>query len=151
MKYTSEFESIIRDVSRCLGKEIDMSKVQIVDRGLPHIPHSLKPGTMGVYTFNYNGKFLKIGKVGPKSNNRFLYQHYIPGSAKSTLAASIIADPQMKALGITEDNVGDWIKENCRRIDILLDVDLGIFTLELVEAALHYKYEPKYEGFASQR
>ena len=151
MDYTFEFESIIRNVSRCLGKEADMSKVQIVDRGLPHTPHSLKSGTMGIYTFNYKGQFLKIGKVGPKSNNRFLYQHYVPGSAKSTLAVSIISDEDMQSLGITKNNVGDWIKANCRRIDILLDADLGIFTLELVEAALHYKYEPKYEGFTSQR
>ncbi|GEM_PF-5297747 len=49
------------------------------------------------------------------------------------------------------DLFGNWIKKNCRRIDILLDADLGIFTLELIEATLHYKYEPKYEGFLAQR
>lgn len=43
------------------------------------------------------------------------------------------------------------LKENCRRIDIILDKNLGIFALELVEAALHYKYEPRYEGFSNQR
>lgn len=32
-----------------------------------------------------------------------------------------------------------------------MDADLGIFSLELVEAALHYKYEPVYEGFSTQR
>ena len=35
------------------------------------------------------------------------------------------------------------------QIDILLDSSLGTFTLELIEAALHYKYEPIYEGFAA--
>ena len=57
----------------------------------------------------------------------------------------------MQDIGINENNVGDWIKSNCYRIDILMDSDLGIFTLELIEAALHYKYEPVYEGFAGQR
>lgn len=70
--------------------------------------------------------------------------------AQGTLAASILADKNMADKGITKDNVGGWIKNNCRRIDILLDVSLGIFALELVEAALHYKYEPKYEGFVTQ-
>jgi hypothetical protein len=57
----------------------------------------------------------------------------------------------MRGMGITEENVGEWIKSNCRRIDIEIDADLGAFTLELVEAILHYKYTPKYEGFDSQR
>lgn len=106
---------------------------------------------MGVYTFWYKEKFLKIGKAGPNSNARFLSQHYNPRSAQSTLAASILLDKGMQNEGITEGNVGDWIKNNCRRVDILLDADLGIFALELIEAALHYKYEPLYEGFATQR
>ena len=106
---------------------------------------------MGVYTFWYNDVALKIGKAGSKSNARFLSQHYAPHSAKSTLAASILVDKEMQNLDITEANVGDWIKQYCRRIDILLDADLEIFTLELIEAALHYKYEPKYEGFLAQR
>lgn len=106
---------------------------------------------MGVYTFWYEGDFLKIGKAGPSSNARFLSQHYNPRSAQSTLAASVLSDMRMQDKGIHENNVGDWIKNNCRRIDILLDSSLGIFTLELIEAALHYKYEPIYEGFAAQR
>ena len=57
----------------------------------------------------------------------------------------------MQDLGITEDNVGEWIKKNTRRIDVLIDASLGIFTLELIEAAFHYRYEPRYEGFSNQR
>ncbi|MDQ4679509.1 hypothetical protein RCF13_07250, partial [Stenotrophomonas maltophilia group sp. RNC7] len=74
-----------------------------------------------------------------------------PRSAKSNLAASILSDNRMQGEDINEYNVGDWIKNNCRRIDILVDSDLGIFTLGLIEAALHYKYEPIYEGFDTQR
>jgi len=150
MDYISDFEKIIKGVTRIAGHEIDISKIEIIDRGIPHIPKSLKAGTMGVYTFLYNDKFLKIGKAGPNSNARFLSQHYT-GSAMSTLSGSILADPDMEKFGLTKDNVGQWIKNNCRRIDILLDVEVGIFTLELIEATLHYRYEPKYEGFTSQR
>ena len=54
-------------------------------------------------------------------------------------------------LNIDPSNIKDWIKTNCRRIDIIIDADLGVFSLELIEGIMHYKYEPRYEGFASQR
>lgn len=151
MDYISEFESTIKDVTTLLGKEISMSKIKIIDLGQPHIPQPLKDQTMAVYTFIYNNQFLKIGKAGPKTRTRFYYQHYNPNSANSTLAKSILSDLDMVSLGITAENVGTWIKENCRRIDIILDIDLGPFALELVEAVLHYKYEPRYEGHKTQR
>lgn len=151
MNYTDELYGLIIDVTKALEKELDMSKVKIVDCGLPHLPTSLKPGTMAVYAFIYGDRFLKIGKAGSKSNARFLSQHYNLHSSQSNLATSILRDPEMTTLGITESTVGTWINKNCNRIDILLDSDLGCFALELVEAILHYKYEPKYEGFSSQR
>lgn len=151
MNLKTEFSQIILETTKLLDKPVDKTKYEIIDRGLPHQPSVLPSNKMGVYTFWYNDVALKIGKTGSKSNARFLSQHYNPHSAKSTLAASILEDTEMQNLNITETNVGDWIKQHCRRIDILLDADLGIFTLELVEAALHYKYEPKYEGFLAQR
>lgn len=151
MNYSDEFNKIIEEVSGILGKSINKEKYKVVDRGIPHKPQSLPIGMMGVYTFWYNDSALKIGKAGPKSNSRFFSQHYNPKSAQSTLAASILVDKNMENIGITGDNVGVWIRNNCRRVDILLDVSLGIFALELVEAALHYKYEPRYEGFVTQQ
>ena len=148
---TMEINNMIQETSKILGKEINRSKYKIIDRGIPHEPKSLPKNTMGVYIFLYKGKFLKIGKAGPNSNARFLSQHYNQNSAKSTLAKSILSDKRMENLGINELNVGTWIKNNCRRIDIILDKDLGIFALELVEATLHYKYEPVYEGYENQR
>ncbi|MDD3227895.1 MAG: hypothetical protein PHE09_01655 [Oscillospiraceae bacterium] len=146
-----EFDEIILEVTKLLGKPVDKKRYEIIDRGMPHEPKMLPFGKMGIYTFWHNGIALKIGKAGSKSNARFMSQHYNPKSAQSTLAASILSDQSMTHLDVSEANIGDWIKRNCRRIDILLDVDLGIFTLELIEAALHYKYEPKYEGFLAQR
>ncbi len=148
--YVAEFEEIILGVTAAAGRKVE-DRYEIVDRGKPHVPRTLKRGKMGIYTFLYEDDFLKIGKAGPNSNARFFSQHYLPGSAQSNLSRSILADDRMSGLGITEENVGDWIKQNTRRIDILLDASLGIFTLELIEAALHYKYEPRYEGFKTQR
>lgn len=151
MDFEHDFAEIICKIFEVLGKPIAKEKYEIIDRGVPHQPQMLPPGRMGIYTFWYEGQSIKIGKAGPKSNARFLSQHYNPKSAQSTLAASILSDERMQNKDITENNVGDWIKNNCHRIDILLDLDLGIFALELIEAALHYKYEPVYEGFVTQR
>ena len=151
MDFENEFEKIIVDISKMLGRPIEKEKYKIIDLGCPHQPLSLPNQMMGVYAFWYADKFLKIGKAGPRSNARFLSQHYNPRSARSTLAASILTDIEMQNKGITKDNIADWIKNNCRRIDIVFDVDVGIFAIELIEAALHYKYEPIYEGFSTQR
>ncbi len=149
--YKTEYGNLIADISGRLGKEIDLREVKIIDRGVPHVPGTLPKDHMAVYTFIYQGQFLKIGKVGHKSGARFTSQHYSPNSSISNLASSILKDPDMYHLGLNENTVGDWIKNNCRRVDILMPNEMGIFTLELVEAILHYKYEPKYEGFSSQR
>ena len=145
-----ELEQIIKEVTKAAGRSI-LEGYEIIDRGMPHISKSLRPGTMGIYMFFFNGEFLKIGKAGPNSNARFTSQHYLPFSSQSNLSKSILQDEDMQKLGITADNVGEWIKHNTRRIDIILAESLGIFTLELIEAALHYRYEPKYEGFKNQR
>mgnify|MGYP003613320100 CR=1 FL=1 len=150
MDQVKEIEKIIYGVSSALGKPIPQGKCQIIDRGVPHVPKSLPVGKMGIYTFWLDGNALKIGKAGPSSNARFLSQHYNPKSAPSTLAASILVGNK-HAADSTPENVGSWIKQHCRRIDILFDSNLGIFTLELIEAALHYVYEPVYEGFINQR
>ena len=147
-----QLSECIKNASAAIDRPIDNDKINIIDRGQPHSAlHSLPKGKMAVYTFVYEGVVLKIGKAGPNSNARYTSQHYNPKSAMSNLAKSILLDVEMRDKGINEDNVGEWIKQNCRRIDIEIDADLGIFTLEFIEAVLHYKYMPKYEGFSSQR
>lgn len=151
MDYVAEYDRMIQEVTAVLDKPISRDKYEIIDRGVPHKPGSLKPGKMGVYTFIFEDKFLKIGIVGANSNARFLSQHYNPRSAGSTLAASLLTDPEMAQYKLDENNVGEWIKHNCRRIDILLDADISVFARNLIEAAFHYRFEPKYEGFKAQR
>ena len=65
----------------------------------PHRPPSLPLGDGAVYVFALSdaagdqapagrGAVLKVGRVGANSGPRFTYQHYSPGSARSTLAGS---------------------------------------------------------------
>jgi hypothetical protein len=148
--YTLEYNSLIQKASSSIGKDILPDKYEIIDLGVPHKPKGLPIGRMGIYTFSFNDRFLKIGKAGENSGPRFLSQHYNL-SSNSTLAASLIRDDELCEFNISKMNVKAWIKANCRRIDIVMDSSVGVFALGFIEALLHYAYEPKYEGFISQR
>lgn len=151
MEIEKDIERTIIVVSNYLGKPINKENFDVINRGVPHVPMVLPKGRMGVYIFIHEDKFLKIGKVGFNSNARFQSQHYSPYSSRSNLAKSILSDEAMISKGIHVKNVSVWIKNNCQRIDVIIDSSVGIFSLGLIEAILHYKYEPIYEGFSSQR
>lgn len=151
MDYVHEIDTLIQEVSSAIGKPILKDKYEIADRGVPHIPPTRLPdGKMAVYMFLLGDEFIKIGKANHRSNARFCSQHY-GLKAPSTLAKSLLSDSEMSKLIIDVSNIKDWIKTNCRRIDVIIDADLGVFALDLIEGIMHYKYEPKYEGFVSQR
>lgn len=156
-----EIQAIISSVSNLLGKEISPDSYEIEILNPPHEPKTLPKHKMGVYMFKYKDDFLKIGKVGEKSNARFQSQHYNPNSSQSNLSKSLLKDFDFKdkeRLNLDEENVGDWIKNNCQRINIIIKTNLNDdpdlnkaktfdkFTLSLIESILHYKYLPKYEG-----
>jgi hypothetical protein len=145
--------STINNVLSALGERKPSSKYEIDDLGMPHKPKTLAKGKSAVYLF-YCPKergFLKIGRVGPQSGSRFSYQHYNPTYAKSNLANSILKDKKMsEKYGLSESSIADWIKKNCRRIDILVVEEQTpskySFRSELMEASLHYTFKPMYEG-----
>ena len=157
--YVNIDTNTIHDLENCiyttiklaLGKYIAKGKIQIIDSGVPHIPTCLPEGKMAVYIFFYKNECLKIGKAGPNSNTRYLSQHYIPKSSQSNLAKSLLADDKFPVKTLNEENIGDWIKQNVRRINILVDKDLNIYILNLIEAFTQLYFHPKYEGFETQK
>lgn len=109
----------------------------------PHIPK----GMMAVYGFWWNGEWLKIGRVGPNSNARYTSQHYNPRSAGSTLARSLEADEKMVGIpGFDPSTPGIWIKSATSRVNILLPSESGNGLLALLEAFMHERLKPRYEG-----
>lgn len=137
-------------IASTLGHEIPSVKIVCIDRGEPHTPAMLRQGQMAVYLFEYQGQVMKVGKAGPKSNARFASMHYNPSSSKSNLSKSLLADPEFSEYGLDALTVGPWIRNNMRRVDILLDADVGIYALNLIESCLQYRFKPRYEGFMSQ-
>jgi hypothetical protein len=112
----------------------------------PHKASTLPRGRVGVYAFFLNGRALKVGKVGANSGPRFTYQHYT-GSAMSTLCGSILANQaKVGANGLDIKTAGEWIKSNTDRVEILMPENFGIPILSLLEAFLHVRWNPLFEG-----
>lgn len=100
----------------------------------PHRPPSSLPAGFGaVYAFALRsssaapaggGRVLKVGKAGPNSVARFTSQHYSPGSARSTLAGSIVKYPILWPwLGITAQDAAGirlWMTANLDRMHIFV-------------------------------
>lgn len=140
-------------VARLAGVEIAPNAIEIERSPSPHKPPTKLPGgKMAVYVFIKDGACLKVGKVGPKSHARFTSQHYNPTSSRSNLAKSAIAGQHKLGLAdLSEQNVGDWIKANVDRANLILDAGYGIFVLSLLESFLQCRLNPMFEGFDSQR
>ena len=137
---------MIVDASKAIGKPMVVGEdFYMVHQPLKHIPQALPNGKIAVYTFYYNGKFLKIGQANLKSRARYQSHHYRINAGRSTLARSLINDPDMNII-VNENNVTQWIKDNCERYDVIIDGNKhGKMTLNFIEGMLHYYYKPKYE------
>lgn len=142
-----------RTVARLAAVDLPADSLRVQTLPAPHVPPaSLPAARMAVYIFTYGSDVLKVGKVGPNSQARYTNQHYNPGSAQSTLAASILADSDRLLLSnVEKSNVGQWIRNNVDRVNFLLDVRLGVPVLTLLESFLQCRLKPCYEGFKSQR
>ncbi len=139
-------------VAKLGGIGIQPSDIGIETLTMPHKPPSNLPkGKMAVYVFFNKEYVLKVGKAGSRSQARYTSQHYNPGSAPSTLAASILKDENsVQRYGLNEENISNWIKESTDRVNFLLDADMGKWVLNLLEAFVQCRLQPRYEGFASQ-
>ena len=134
---------------------MSISKKEINHQYLPapHKPSNLPTGKQAVYIFSFplpSALVLKIGKVGPKSNARFLSQHYNPKSSRSNLATSLLNNPKVwKLQGIqppNESNVGAWIKRYVDRDNFLIPSSKDKLLLSLFEIFLQCRLQPYFEG-----
>ncbi len=113
-----------------------------------HRPRRLPTGKMAVYGFWFDGAWLKIGQVGPRSNARYTSQHY-GFNAGSTLAKSVRRDAAIRTIaGLAEDSEAgwaEWIERETSRVNILFPSTIGKNFLSLLEAFLHVRLNPIYE------
>ncbi len=158
-----DLNAIINDflkVVKLTGINLPQDSLKVERLLAPHKPPpSLPKGKMAVYVFfltGDQGKCLKVGKVGHKSQARYTSQHYNPSSSNSNLSKSIISarEELREELGlsdVSESNVGTWIKNNVDRANILINSEYGMPVLALLESFLQCRLNPQFEGFESQQ
>ena len=137
-----------RTVAELAGELVAPDEIAVEYLPAPHRPPVRLPGgTMAVYAFHDGAGWLKIGRVGPASAARYTSQHYNPDSSRSNLARSLRADPALSSVPeFSFAAPGDWIKAHTHRVNILLLSSRSGDLLVLLEAFLHARLRPRYEG-----
>lgn len=135
-------------VAELAGDPVARDEIETEFLAAPHRPPAFLPaGKMAVYGFCWDGSWLKIGKAGPNSNARFCSQHYSLNAAQSTLAKSLANDSHMRAVaGFDPQNPGMWMKASTCRVNVLIPANRRKELLSLMEAFLHLRLGPRYEG-----
>lgn len=135
-------------VSSFAGAVLQRDQIELEILSRPHKPPPQLPeGKMAVYAFFLDGRSLKVGKAGPNSSARYSYQHYNASSAASTLAGSLMRNPGAAGIqSIGDADIGQWIRNHTDRVNLLLPANLGNPVLSLLEAFLHLRWSPVYEG-----
>ena len=150
LAWKTDIEAALTDfssVAKLATREDFTVPIEVEFLPAPHRPSGLPAGKMAVYAFFGGGGWLKIGKVGPNSDARFRSQHYAPGRARSSLAGSLLMDDSFATENAIEANsCGDWIKSNTHRCNIYLPASSEKSLLSLLEAFLHHRLKPRYEG-----
>jgi hypothetical protein len=102
---------------------------------------------MAVYAFFHQGQCLKVGKAGPNSEARYVSQHYSKGSSRSNLARSLAEHRASRGWeDLDRDHPGLWVRQHADRLNLLLDVELGLPLLTLLESFLQCRCKPRFEG-----
>ena len=148
--WKTEIEEALNDfiqVAKLARAPLRPDDLQVEFLEAPHKPPSrLPPGKMAVYGFEFEERWLKIGRAGPNSQARYVSQHYNPQSVGSNLAKSLLEDSEIASRpDFTPNDPGEWIRSRTNRVNILLDKDHGTLLLALLEAFLHVRLRPRYE------
>lgn len=140
-------------VSTLAKVPISEEEISYLDLPAPHKPPKTLPkGKTAVYVFFWKDLCLKVGKVGPKSQARYVSQHYNPESSRSNLAKSLLeAKDSLGLPHLSPSTIGTWIKHNVDRLDFLIDEAHGVPVLNLFESFLQCRLKPEFEGLKSQR
>jgi hypothetical protein len=151
MSWREELELAVQDffeVAELGGIHLLPAAVMVELLPAPHNPPTRLPaGKKGVYAFWGDGGWLKIGKAGAKSSARYTSQHYNPASARSTLASSLQSCGTIRANPTFDATApGAWLKQYAHRANILMDAGQPEELLALLEAFLHLRLKPRYEG-----
>lgn len=140
--------------------QLSATDIEVALLGVPHTPVPLRKGWQGVYAFVLGTVWLKVGKVGPNSNARWVSQHYSPTRSLSNLPWSLMrythlssfnhprlpANLRTELRAVPPNAFGDWIKKHAARVNFTIRADLGSVALDRLERIAHDVLKPVFEG-----
>lgn len=143
-------KTALEDFERCLDAAADTVRsfeYEIEVRWPPHKPPGGLNGHGAVYAYYWpeRGAFLKVGKAGAKSSQRYQYHHYGP-NAGSTLFKDLKKECDILGIPCEEKRLKSWMYAHLARADVLLAPGYDPQVLALLEAFLHLRWRPRYEG-----
>ena len=140
------------NVANLSGFKISISDISYDFWEAPHRQKGLPSNQQAVYTFSlpkFNNLVLKIGKAGPKSNARFLSQHYNPDSSGSNLAKSLLNSinfwEEIQIQKPQYHQICGWIKANTDRNNFYVSDKFDKRLLSLFEIFLQCRLSPVFE------
>lgn len=150
-------KAALRDFRRCLAAaSVETPPPELAYeldiRWPPHRAPGALRGRGAVCSFFWpeRGEFLKVGKAGSGTEPRYRYQHY-GDKAGSTLFKDLRANCRELGVPCEDEALRDWMHENLARADILLAPGYDELVLSLLEAFLHLRWRPRYEGSRGRR
>lgn len=133
-----------REVSQLAGLDdqgYDLKAQHLV----PHNPRLLPADTMQVYVFAFRYQVLKVGRTTHNARSR--YQHYGLNRSASSLANSLLFHGHEFGMGAADlPRLKEWICANIDRVNVDLPRSLGLAYLNLLEAFLIARLQPRFEG-----
>ena len=110
-------------IDAAIKEGLDLGSYEIETLTAPHEPPPRLPkDRIADYVFATPQQTLKVGLVGAGNRKRYTRYHYQPNRHQNgSLGLSIMSDPQWGKPRLTQATVGDWIKRNCERTNILLN------------------------------
>lgn len=128
-----------------LVQSAEWSNVVVQFSANPHArPKPLRDKQRVVYAFFQGTTWLRIGQTSysPRSTS----QHYGTRRAGSTLAKDIWTNKEDFGFVGNEEDIDAWIFSNVGRADIVLPAHWPAPVASLLEAYLHYRLNPRFEG-----
>lgn len=133
-------------VAQITGYNLDLRQISFEALPAPHKRTALPPSRMAVYSFWLADKVLKVGLASPNNDARFRFHHYSPGTGVSNLSKSIQANLLEFGLSEPPKSYRSWIEAHLARLDFLLPAAWGQPVGRLLEAYLHARWRPRFEG-----
>lgn len=144
--YKADIYKVISDTCDECNIKFDKSDYQIdVSEEYSHNSRSLPLGMRAVFLFiTADEKCLGVYRANKNSNAAFQSHPYGINRSAGNLSKSLYGDPNSPQYH--NENVGEWIKANTKRIDIIYNGEYSDYFSQYLKYKLQEEFKPIYKA-----